>query len=364
MSGKQFFIKKKVTSYGSKTALNTKWARQDAPLNNTPECGHLDTAWAGNVGLPFEWAHVRPKRAPRNLVHNGRAWTPKVWEPMVAQLLGVHIPPQNGSPTMGTRHGRTWAPIIGQPGMPNLVAHFCPIWTATSALLGLPCPSNLEAHIYPRWASNFVHVGSPLLSILGTQSYPRWTANSVHNGSPCLPTLDVHTPPRWESMLVHTGRPNPPRLEAQLCPRRESMLVHVGLPPPSTADAQSPPKLEAHLHPRRVSTSAQVESPILVRGHPKAAEDWKPIRGAWMPGSCRSWAANPCTRAPMRKGWMPKKDTATHPELWKPTCSGGHATCNVWMRVDAQCRRWATTPSCGRPWLCVATRNVRMWAHV
>ena len=326
MSGKQFFIKKKLLPTEVKLHLI---------LN-----GHAWTRYLTTGLNVANWA-------PRGKV----TWASRSSGPMFVQkgLPGISFTTDGrGRPKFGSRcspnywantyphkmAAQQWAPGMDGLGHPLLGNQICPAWMLTSAQSGHPPLPNFGVHACLTWKPISIHVGHPTLSTLEVHFCPYWTPTPTHVGLPTLSTMEAHACPRWMSMLVHTGRPNPPKFGSptlpmpgvHVRPRRKSMLAHVGLPPPSTTDAQSPPKLEAHLHPRRVSNSAQVGSPILVRGCPKAAKIWKPIHDAWTPGIRRSWTANPCTRAPTRKWWMPKKDSETHPELWKPTFSGGHVT--------------------------------------
>ena len=252
---------------------------------------------------------------------------------------------------------------FGNPHLPNLGSHIRPTWKPISIHVGSPLLSILGTHSYPRWVSNFVHNGSPCLSTMGIQTHPSWKPISIHGGCPLLPTLGVHTSPQWASKSTQVGSPSLSTKGVHFLPHWESTPLHNGHP--------NPPKLKAHLHPRRVSTSAHTGNPILVSGRPKAAKIWKPIHDAWTSGSCRSWAANPCTRAPTYKGWMPKKDSATHPEQWTPTCPGGHATCT---QVDAHAEWWASSPEMWVPMVARGhtkrnawTRmdaHIYAWAHV
>ena len=193
MSGKQFFIKKKLLPKEVKRHLildghvGTRYLITYLSMANWTLRGQV--TWAsrssgptcvqkGLPGIsPTTDGRGRPKFGSRWMPIIGHPYTPTKWQP------------NNGHPTwtdLGTHYLATRYAQLGRPLLSNLDIHLCPTWAAMFVQLGSPYLSTLETHTSPHWASNPTQIGRPSPSMSGVHVRPRRVSTSVHIGSPIL----------------------------------------------------------------------------------------------------------------------------------------------------------------------------------
>ena len=338
MSGKQFFIKKKLLPTEVKRHLilnghaGTRYLTTGLNVANWAPRGEV--TWASRSSGP-------------TCVQKGRSGISSTTDGRERPKFGSRWSPINWAGTYPHKMAaQQWAPGMDGLGHPLLGNQVCPTWMPTSAQSGHPPLPNLGVHACPTWKPISIHVGHPTLSTLEVHFCPYWIPTPTHVGLPTLSTMEAHACPRWMSMLVHTGRPNPPRLEAQLCPCRESMSVHVGNPCLSILDCHLHPSwksISTHegcpLLPKLEAQSLCVDaqklprfgSPSMMHGRPEAAEVGQPILA---PGR------------PHAKGGCPKRTRKPTPNCGSPLIQVATRPVREWM-PNAEQR--TTTPSCWRP---------------